>query len=332
MSYPDYPENKLIIYKDDNTPIYLDSKFKMILVDGYTLSPPEPKLYTVDIPGGNGSIDLTEALNGDVVYNNRKQEFTFYIVDLKDKESIYTEERYFEKIKMEVSNLLHGRSYDYVLTMDVNREAYQYYRYHGRFSVSGYTHGSYANGLVGIIKLSIDAEPYKKLEQIDSFDAVGGRMIAINNGRMRAKPKMSFDPPPPYYNKSFVNVEIVFKDRIFNLKYDSEDYNFMIVTCNYKGKITTSRIKVEDVHYKNSNGYILDGVELYDISFDSGDNEIYVNTAKGRHYAWQLTWKEAKTDIKWGDLMSKRLCEWYNNGRGYLHSNNVTFYLERGEL
>ena len=33
---------------------------------------PEPKYYTVDIPGGNSVIDLTEALNGDVVYSRGK--------------------------------------------------------------------------------------------------------------------------------------------------------------------------------------------------------------------------------------------------------------------
>ena len=35
------------------------------------INPPEPKFNTVDIPGANGSIDLTEVVSGDVVYQNR---------------------------------------------------------------------------------------------------------------------------------------------------------------------------------------------------------------------------------------------------------------------
>lgn len=36
-----------------------------------TDSGPQPKLYTVDVPGGNGSIDVTEAVLGSVAYNDR---------------------------------------------------------------------------------------------------------------------------------------------------------------------------------------------------------------------------------------------------------------------
>ena len=103
MSYPDLPNNRLIVNGVD-----LSIRFQMVLLDGYTLEPPEPKTYTVDIPGGNGVIDLTEALTGDVAYKNRKQEFTFAVIDVKN----------FEKVKTEVSNFLHGRAFDYTMTMD----------------------------------------------------------------------------------------------------------------------------------------------------------------------------------------------------------------------
>ncbi len=64
-TYPDLPNNRLIVNGVD-----LSVTYQMVLLDGYTLEPPEPKTYTVDIPGGNGIIDLTEALTNDVVYNN----------------------------------------------------------------------------------------------------------------------------------------------------------------------------------------------------------------------------------------------------------------------
>ena len=72
MGYPNLPYNRLIVDGVD-----VSMKYRMVMADGYTLEPPEPKTYTIDIPGGDGVIDLTESLSGDVVYNNRHQEFTF---------------------------------------------------------------------------------------------------------------------------------------------------------------------------------------------------------------------------------------------------------------
>ena len=49
MSYPDLPENRLIVNGVD-----LAVRYNMVLLDGYTLSPPEPKTTTVEIPGRDG--------------------------------------------------------------------------------------------------------------------------------------------------------------------------------------------------------------------------------------------------------------------------------------
>ena len=94
MQYPGLPNNRLIVNGVD-----LSVRFQIALIDGYELNPPEPKTYTVDIPGGNGVIDLTEALTGDVAYNNRSQKFTFICINPND----------FEKVKTKISNFLHGR-------------------------------------------------------------------------------------------------------------------------------------------------------------------------------------------------------------------------------
>ena len=173
MSYPDYPNNRLIVNGID-----LTTNFKMVLVDGYTLDPPEPKTYTVDIPGGNGKLDLTETLLGDTAFDNRTQEFTFYIIDTTE----------FEKVKTKVSNFLHGRSYDYQITMDPG------YTYHGRFSVTSYNHKAYASGISGIIVIKIDAKPFKfKPEQVYQIDAIGGAIVYLPSGRMRVRPTIDTD-------------------------------------------------------------------------------------------------------------------------------------------
>lgn len=176
MSYPDYPNNRLIVDGVD-----LSVRFQMILLDGYTLSPPEPKTYTVDIPGGDGVIDLTSALTGDVAYSNRSQSFTFMVVDPDS----------FERVKTDVSNFLHGKSFDYQMTMDPG------YTYHGRFSVTEYSHAVYAYpGLVGVFTVDIDADPYKsKGLQTYQLNATGGKMFRLESGRKPVHPVIECTQP-----------------------------------------------------------------------------------------------------------------------------------------
>ena len=176
MSYPDYPNNRLIVDGVD-----LSVRFQMILLDGYTLSPPEPKTYTVDIPGGDGVIDLTSALTGDVAYSNRSQSFTSMVVDPDS----------FERVKTDVSNFLHGKSFDYQMTMDPG------YTYHGRFSVTEYSHAVYAYpGLVGVFAVDIDADPYKsKGLQTYQLNATGGKMFRLESGRKPVHPVIECTQP-----------------------------------------------------------------------------------------------------------------------------------------
>lgn len=176
MSYPDYPNNRLIVDGVD-----LTIRFQMALLDGYTLSPPEPKTYTVDIPGGDGVIDLTSALTGDVAYKNRKQTFPFMVVNPDS----------FERVKTDVSNFLHGKEFDYQITMDPG------YTYHGRFTVNEYSHDLYAYpGLVGTFTISVDAEPYKlKGHMTYRLNATGGKMFRLESGRKPVHPVVECTQP-----------------------------------------------------------------------------------------------------------------------------------------
>ena len=173
MSYPDYPDNRLIVNGVD-----LTEKYGIILADGYTLAPPSPKTYKVNIPGGNGCIDLTESLLGDTAYENRKQEFTFYVINTEN----------FETVKTAVSNFLHGKAYDYQITMDPG------YTYHGRFSVTSYSHKAYSDGIVGTIKMEIDTNPFKYAKnRVYKVNAVGGITAYFESGRKRVRPVIETD-------------------------------------------------------------------------------------------------------------------------------------------
>lgn len=169
----DYPNNRLIVNGVD-----LTQKFQMILADGYTLTPPSIKTYTVDIPGGHGKLDLTEALFGDVTYNNRKQEFIFYLIDVKD----------FEKAKTDISTMLHGKYFEYKMTMDPE------YTYKGRFTIDSYSHTAFGSGNLGEIKISIDADPFKyKKDRVFVISAIGGETYSFESGRKRVLPSIETD-------------------------------------------------------------------------------------------------------------------------------------------
>lgn len=169
MGYPDYPSNRIIVDGVD-----LTTEFGLILMDGYTLSPPEPKTHAIEIKGADGALDLTEALTGDVQYSNRSQSFVMYSFN----------DNHFEDTKRKVSNFLHGKAFDYVLTFDPG------YTYHGRFSITEYSHAMYSYpGIVGAISIDIDADPYKfKEKKVYKINAAGGVKISFSSGRKPVRP------------------------------------------------------------------------------------------------------------------------------------------------
>lgn len=89
-------------------------------------APPKPKTTYIDIPGGNGSLDLSESLTGYPVYNNREGTFKFRVMNG------YME--WFERYS-EIMEYLHGRKLYAVLNDDPN------WFYSGRFSVDAWDSG-----------------------------------------------------------------------------------------------------------------------------------------------------------------------------------------------
>lgn len=174
--YENYPNNRLIVDGVD-----LSVRFRMVLNDGYTLNPPAPKTYTVDITGGNGVIDLTESLLGDVVFSNRSQSFTFWILDQQNETD-------FEQVKTELANFLQGKYYDYQMTMDPG------YTYHGRFTIGTWTHEAMGTGILGEIVIDVDADPYKTKDECSyELNATGGREYNFISGRRKVHPLLTCD-------------------------------------------------------------------------------------------------------------------------------------------
>ena len=72
---------------------------------------PEPKRYTVDIPGRDGDLDYTTSATGEVKYNNRQMKFVFATM-------IAPEFR--EALKSRLLSDLHGRSVTVVYDLDAD--------------------------------------------------------------------------------------------------------------------------------------------------------------------------------------------------------------------
>ncbi len=271
MSYPDYPQNRLIVGGVD-----LTVRFQMILLDGYTLSPPEPKTYTVDIPGGDGVIDLTQSLTGDVAYKNRQQEFTFAVINPDS----------FERVKTEVSNFLHGKEFDYQISMDPG------YTYHGRFSVKEYNHKLYSYpGLVGTFSIDIDAEPYKLKKHMSfKLNATGGKMFTLESGRKPVHPVIECSQPCRVrWNNVIVNVP-------------AGTYRLNDVLFNY-----------------GQNNIYINSWQLYNITwYELGESQTHQMTwEEAKQYRWDdlqrlegdvydvpRTWRDI-SNVRWSDLANK---------------------------
>ena len=129
------------IYFDDIHSFYDLDLF--LAKDGVYIPPAQPKTTFVDLSGGDGSLDLTEAL-GEVKYYDRNGcKFTFTV----NPNSNMT----FEEKKTQVSNALNGKQCK--ITLDKDKDYY----YFGRCAVNDYLSDR------RILQIVVDAivKPYK---------------------------------------------------------------------------------------------------------------------------------------------------------------------------
>lgn len=111
------------------------------------VQPAQPKLNLVDIPGADGSKDLTTQPAGRVVYKDRKITWTY---------ALYPGD-YWDRKHGEVSNALNGLACEIVLDTDPD------YYYEGRLTVKKYK----KDGLLRQITVEATCRPYK-LKQVET--------------------------------------------------------------------------------------------------------------------------------------------------------------------
>ena len=81
----------------------------LLLTERPVISPPAVKTTYVDIPGANGSLDLTEVMSHDVKYKDRDIKCSFHVLaDRKNWHDIYSN----------IQDYLHGQKLKVILDED----------------------------------------------------------------------------------------------------------------------------------------------------------------------------------------------------------------------
>ena len=135
---------------------------------------PTTKTSTVDIKGADGVLDLTEALTGDVQYNNRAIKLTFEMMDDADYSTLISD----------ISNYLHGQRITFNLSNDED------YYYIGRASISDWE----CVKRKGKIVIQVDCEPYKYavIETVRTVNVTDQtKTVTLSNSRKNVCPTLT---------------------------------------------------------------------------------------------------------------------------------------------
>lgn len=116
--------------------------YKAPLAERHSVQPPEPKTYFQDIPGADGSADLSEVTSGRPIYERREITMNF---------SCEYSESQWATVFSEINKQFNGKEGKIIFEDD------QDYYYIGRMSVSEYER----KRKVGSFTITVNAEPYK---------------------------------------------------------------------------------------------------------------------------------------------------------------------------
>lgn len=140
-----------------------------------SVQPAEPKLNMIEVPGADGSKDLSEQPSGRVVFKDREIEWTF---------ALYPGENWDEK-HSQVSGALNGRRCR--ITLDTDPDYY----YLGRLTVKKYK----TDGLLRQITVTATCHPYKLKQQATTLGPASltttSRVLTLTNDRKPAVPTIT---------------------------------------------------------------------------------------------------------------------------------------------
>ena len=137
------------------------------------ITPPKVKTSIVNIKGADGILDLSEALNGDVIYDNRDIKLTFSLMDMREYSTLISK----------ISNAIHGKKVKLRFTIDDE------YYYEGRAQISQWE----SSKNIGKIVVNVNADPFKyRLYETSNTFSLNGKeqVVHLQNDRMRVSPTL----------------------------------------------------------------------------------------------------------------------------------------------
>lgn len=166
-----------------------------LILSAVDISPAKPKTTYVDIPGADGSIDLTEAL-GDVRFSDRTHKFTLTMNPMGD-----LSESAWEAKKTALCNALNGRACRITLDKDPD------YYWIGRLTVDSFKSNKRIRQFV--VSARVKPYKYKQTETVVSVELPGGvKNVTLRNSRL---------PVCPVITCTDDNAEIIFNGNTYKL-------------------------------------------------------------------------------------------------------------------
>ena len=136
-----------------------------LVMTGKSLPAPKPQTYTVEVPGRNGVLDLSEFITGETTYNNRT--LTFNFVGDGSRETVL--------------NLIERMCEYHGQTLIITTDDYLDWYYSGRAEVDYVDHGFYVE-----FTLTVDAHPFRLAinPKVYDFGVCEAQTITlVNEGR-----------------------------------------------------------------------------------------------------------------------------------------------------
>lgn len=140
------------------------------------ISPPVVKTTSVEIPGRDGNLDITEALTGRVAYEDRELSFVFRVPNPKEE---------WADVYSKVLNKIHGKRMDIVLDDDPD------YYYTGRVSIDEFSTNRQLAEIA--IKCIVAPKKTKKTAYTKSVAVSGTKALTVYNGGIPTVPTITSD-------------------------------------------------------------------------------------------------------------------------------------------
>lgn len=184
----------------ENFHSYID--FGLVPTSKPVVNLPSPKLEYIEIPGRHGSIDITESLTKEVIYEMRVGSFEFIVSNPKK----------WDEICSRLISLVHGKKVKIIL--DSEKE----YVYQGRMHVSDFK----SDKNYSLITLDYKLEPYKySVSDIKDDGDIVYRLedIVIKNSKSITLPfESDMTLVPEFNNKTEEIITLSFGEEEYKLK------------------------------------------------------------------------------------------------------------------